>query len=189
MKQKLAKIDEQRSLAARFISELLSISRPLELHLSRMDLREVVRRGADEVRVHRKGDVALALELGDVPVIARVDAARMMEVVSNLVKNALEATLTGRVDVRLEERPEVVRIIVTDTGTGMPPDILRRLWEPFFTTKAKAEGTGLGLPICRSIVSAHHGTIEVSTEVGKGSVFTATVPKKPRSASAAASTA
>lgn len=187
LKERLGKITEQRLFAARIISDLLSISRPLELRLVPTDMRDVVRRAVDGVQVHRKAEVGLDLALGDGPIYARVDPTRMREVVSNLVKNALEATTGGRVEVRLEDRPEVVRIVVADTGTGMPPDVLRRIWEPFFTTKAKPEGTGLGLPLCKSIVSAHHGVIEVSTEVGKGSVFTVTVPKKPRSASVAAS--
>ena len=186
VKEKVTKINEQRLLAARIISDLLSISRPLELRLMETDLRDVVRRGVDEVEVHRKPNVALVASLGDGPIPALVDATRMMQVVDNLLKNALEATSAGRVEVRLEEQPDVVRIIVADTGTGMTPDVVRRIWEPFFTTKAKPEGTGLGLPLCKSIVSAHHGTIEVATEAGKGSVFTVTVPKKPRTASAAA---
>ncbi len=187
VKERLAKIQEQRALAARFLSDLMSISRPIELHLAPTDLRDVVRSAADEVQVYRQNDVALNLSLGEKPVEARVDPTRMMQVVDNLVKNALEATTTGHVAVRLEGRPEVVVITVEDTGPGMAPDTLRRIWEPFFTTKPRPQGNGLGLPLCRSIVSAHHGTIEVRSAVGQGSVFTVTVPRRPRSASAAAS--
>ena len=182
---KAAKINEQELLAAKITSDLLSISRPLELRLALTDVRDIVQKALDHVQVDPKGDVALLASLGDRPIHARVDPTRLMQVVNNLLANALEATTTGHVAIRLEERPDIVIIVVGDTGTGMEPGVLRRMYEPFYTTKPK--GTGLGLSLCRNIVSAHHGTIEVRTEAGRGSVFTVTVPKKPRSASAAAS--
>lgn len=187
VREKAAKINEQRFLAAEITSDLLSISQPIELRLALTDVRDIVQKAFDDVRVHGKDGVALVISLGERPVQARVDPTRLMQVVNNLLTNALEATTAGHVAVRLEDRLDVVVIVVEDTGTGMEPNVLRHMFEPFFTTKPKPLGTGLGLPLCRHIVSAHHGTIEVQTEVGKGTVFTVTVPKKPRSASAAAS--
>jgi len=67
---------------------------------------------------------------------------------------------------------------VSDTGTGIPPDVQRRLFEAFFTTKKKGEGTGLGLAISRNFVATHGGDITVSSEVGRGSTFTVLLPKQ-----------
>ncbi len=64
----------------------------------------------------------------------------------------------------------------TDTGCGMPPEILGRIFDPFFTTKGPSEGTGLGLAICHDIVEKHGGKISVESEVGKGTTFIITLP-------------
>lgn len=66
---------------------------------------------------------------------------------------------------------------VTDTGPGMPPEVLRRLYVPFFTMKGSEKGIGFGLAFSRSIVSAHGGKIEIQTAVGKGSTFTVVLPR------------
>jgi CheY-like chemotaxis protein len=65
---------------------------------------------------------------------------------------------------------------VSDTGSGISPDVLKRIFEPFFTTKPVGVGTGLGLTICHSIVAAHGGEIDVVSEVGRGSTFRITLP-------------
>ena len=65
---------------------------------------------------------------------------------------------------------------VTDSGAGIPPEVLPRIFEPFFTTKPVGKGTGLGLSICRSILQAHGGEIEVRSQVGRGTTFTVLLP-------------
>jgi two-component system cell cycle sensor histidine kinase/response regulator CckA len=81
---------------------------------------------------------------------------------------------------------------VADTGTGIPPEVLERIWTPFFTTKGTGKGTGLGLSTVRSIVAGHHGFVELLTEVGHGSTFrvylpaVGSAPSPPSSASSLA---
>ena len=85
---------------------------------------------------------------------------------------------------RVGERPtdffkpgESVAVIeITDTGSGIPEDKIEKIFEPFFTTKSKGSGTGLGLAIVRSIVEAHRGLIEVSSQPGQGTMFRITLP-------------
>jgi signal transduction histidine kinase len=89
--------------------------------------------------------------------------------VLNLVRNALAATPSGgRITVRAEAQaaPAAVRLIVRDTGPGIPPEMAARLFEPFFTTRASEGGTGLGLAVVRTIVAEHGGTITATSDHG-----------------------
>jgi CheY-like chemotaxis protein/anti-sigma regulatory factor (Ser/Thr protein kinase) len=104
------------------------------------------------------------------------DATEIREVVTNLLKNAIDAVEGGgtvRVDVGIIESR--ARITVSDTGVGIPPDILPKLFTPFFTTKGD-QGTGLGLCLCQQIVDRHAGTLKVASEVGVGTQISVDLP-------------
>jgi two-component system sensor histidine kinase FlrB len=93
---------------------------------------------------------------------------------TNLLENALQAVPTGgRVSLGVDESPERLSFTVKDNGRGMAPDVVARLFEPFFTTRA--EGTGLGLAIARGVARAHGGGIDVESEPGVGTEFVLTV--------------
>jgi signal transduction histidine kinase len=128
----------------------------------------------------------------DLPLVP-VDADRVQQVTLNLLTNALRATERGgwvRVTLRGEPRLEDasaarraigpslqrVQLVVADSGCGIPPSVLPRLFEPFFTTAASEGGAGLGLAVVRSIVLEHGGEIAVESTEGHGSVFTVTLP-------------
>ncbi len=103
----------------------------------------------------------------------------LVDVVVNLIVNAIQARDEGRpnrirIDLAREGASAVLR--VADTGRGIPPAHLKRLFEPFFTTKTLGEGAGLGLSLARKIVLAHGGSVEVATEVGRGTTFTIRLP-------------
>jgi len=114
------------------------------------------------------------------PVVADVDPRRIQQVLVNSTKNAFQATSKGAVTVGVEERGETVALVVHDTGPGMPPDVIEKLFQPFLTTKPKEQGTGLGLAFAKSVVSAHGGAIDVASEIGKGSTLTVVLPKTLR---------
>jgi signal transduction histidine kinase len=80
------------------------------------------------------------------------------------------------VTTKLRKEENTVRIVVRDDGTGISPEILPRLFEPFLTTKETGRGVGLGLAISRSILERHNGDIEVQSEAGRGTTFTVTLP-------------
>src|SRR5206468_11781770 len=79
--------------------------------------------------------------------------------------------------------PPRITLTVADTGPGIPPALRARIFEPFFTTKPPGEGTGLGLPLCREMVEAHGGTLEVTSAPGQGATFQVTLPVGPVPAS------
>ncbi len=105
-----------------------------------------------------------------------IDAVQMGRVVHNLIINAMQVTESGRGLVRVEGGivDGLFEFSVSDNGTGIPPDRLAMIFEPYFSTKA--EGTGLGLAISRRIVDEHGGTLRATSEVGRGSTFTARLP-------------
>jgi signal transduction histidine kinase len=108
-----------------------------------------------------------------------LDVEKMRRVFLNLIGNAIEAMPTGgKLVIRSEESNGGVKVVFSDTGTGITEDRMTQLWRPFSTTKAK--GMGLGLPISKRIVEAHGGSVSVESQPGKGTNVTVTLPIKPK---------
>lgn len=130
-------------------------------------------------------DVHFEVTRGDgLPQEVRWDEDRMNEVVGNLLSNAFKFTPRGgRVHLSATPEDHAVRIVVSDTGAGIPPDQLPRIFQKFFQAdnqaKAATKGTGLGLAIAKEIVEAHGGTITATSKVGEGATFTILLPSKP----------
>jgi len=116
------------------------------------------------------------------------DEGQLQQVLLNLFTNAVHAMPEGgRLIVRTEVlagAPKPIRLTIEDTGTGIPPEYLPRIFDFFFTTRADRGGTGLGLAIARQIIEAHEGTIEVESEPGKGTRFRLQFPIRAESARA-----
>jgi two-component system sensor histidine kinase/response regulator len=127
--------------------------------------------------------LAWVVEVGARPVV-RADPDQMAQVWSNLISNAVKYTPAGgRVRVALEERDGWAIGTVEDTGIGIPPQDLERIFEEFYRTPQAKEvaprGTGLGLPLVKQILEAHGGSITVESEVGRGSRFVFRLPVSP----------
>ncbi|HEY3103780.1 MAG TPA: ATP-binding protein [Pyrinomonadaceae bacterium] len=104
------------------------------------------------------------------------DPSELREVLVNMVFNAVDAMPKGgRLTLAAREEDGAVEIAVSDTGTGMTPEIRSRVFDPFFTTKGKA-GMGLGLAVCYGIVQRHEGTVEIESELGQGTTFRIRLP-------------
>jgi signal transduction histidine kinase len=147
----------------------------------RVDVGELLRRVSDVARPKLDAQgVRLALHVARVPCVM-ADEVQLELALLNLVTNSLDAMPSGgATTMTVAPTPAGnVRIQVADTGTGIAPDLLPRIFEPWVTTKKAGRGTGLGLSITREVVSNHGGTITVKSEVGAGSVFTIELPAAP----------
>jgi two-component system NtrC family sensor kinase len=114
------------------------------------------------------------------PVIA--DSSQFQQVFMNILMNAVQAMAergTITIVTRHDAAASFVEVAISDTGHGIPPEQIDRIFDPFFSTKASGQGTGLGLSIAYGIVTTHRGTISVQSEVGKGSTFTIRMPVAP----------
>jgi signal transduction histidine kinase/ActR/RegA family two-component response regulator len=104
------------------------------------------------------------------------DAVELREVLVNMIYNAIDAMPSGgEIHLAAQENRERVVVCVSDTGTGMTPEVKQRLFDPFFTTKGKA-GTGMGLAVSFGIIRRHEGSIEVDSEQGRGTTFKISLP-------------
>ena len=166
------------------IAKVTSIVRAMLDHARRpvpkepTDLGELLRRVYDVARPKLDAlGVRLDLAIAAVPPVM-ADAVQLELALLNLVTNSLDAMPSGGVmSVSLGPNDNGhVRIEVADTGTGIAPDLLPRIFEPWVTTKDAGRGTGLGLSITRDVLTGHGGTISVQSEVGVGSVFTIDLP-------------
>ncbi len=144
---------------------------PVNLNQVVEEIVQLVRKDMSRARVQ----VTTKLDEAMVPFLA--DANAIAQVLLNLLTNARSAMPEGG-EITIETShlaaARSVRLAVRDTGSGIPPETLTKIFDPFFTTKS--EGTGLGLSISHGIVHEHHGTLDVRSEVGKGSTFTLTFP-------------
>lgn len=181
--QKMLKGAEQ---LLRLVNDLLDMSRiqagTFSLDVRAIDLGEAVEAAVDSLQgLAQQNGVRLGVAPGpDRPIIC-ADEQRIVQVLLNLVGNALKFTPAGgSVTVRVLREGEEVRCEVADTGPGIPPEDLPRLFQRFsqldMTTTRRAKGTGLGLSISKAIVEAHGGTIGVSSEPGYGSTFWFALP-------------
>lgn len=117
-------------------------------------------------------------EYGELPLV-RCQVQKIKQVFLNLLVNAAHAIPEkGQIKVKTWAEEGEVHIAVSDTGTGIPEDVLPRIFDPFFTTKEPGKGTGLGLAIAYSVVKHHGGAIYVDTKVGEGTTFTVVLPVK-----------
>jgi signal transduction histidine kinase len=169
---------------------LLELSK-LDSGLVLLDLRPDDLRAAVETAVEqstaaaRKRGVSLTLSLPAAPVRIRHDPQRIGQVVANLVANAVKFTgRDGSVAVDVARTPDGARIVVTDTGVGIDPAELPRIFERFYrgsrANEARGSGSGLGLAIVRSIVDMHGGSVTVDSRLGSGSRFSVFLPRDPR---------
>jgi two-component system, NtrC family, sensor kinase len=196
MKKRVAIIDDQLTRVVRIIQDLLSSTRPRQPEPQWLSVEGVVSPSAVlmEPAFHEKG-ITLTVDIPkDLPLVW-ADKEKIHQVLVNVLANALAATpAQGKVVITAGSReaspteldrgrlvadgmsPSVITIEVQDTGCGMPEEDMQKAFEPFFTTKAVGKGTGLGLFLSRESVIAHGGSLAMTSEIGRGTTVTMTLP-------------
>jgi len=170
--------EEEIGRAQAIIKNLLEFSRESGAELERLDLNDLVRRTLQLLEQYLESSgVAVSAELGDVPACVANDNA-LRQILLNLVTNAVQAMPRGgRLAIRTARSvPDRVRLEVQDTGVGIPQAHLKDIFNPFFTTKAPGQGTGLGLFVVHAILQRYGGDVGVTSELGVGTTFTIELP-------------
>jgi len=177
----LNKIVHEADRAGRIIRNLLSLARDHPPTRTMTDLNKLVRDTLELQSYHlRTHNVEVIERLDPTLPMTAVDPREIQQVLLNLLLNAQHAIPAsrriGHVTLTTTHNDHVIELCVADDGVGMPDTVRKHVFDPFFTTKGDTEGTGLGLPLSRSIVREHGGDLHVASEPGQGSVFSIALP-------------
>jgi signal transduction histidine kinase len=170
-----AMLEQEVRNAEKIINDLLDFARVKSVEREAVSVSELVQRVLERYPVPLP--VVLSLDLS--PNLPKIfaDARHMRQVLGNLVLNACQAMPKGgNLSISAAMENDFIAVAVKDTGVGIPPENMQKLFEPLFTTKSK--GIGLGLPISQKLTEANGGRIEVQSEPGQGSTFTLVLPVK-----------
>ena len=192
-KEDLRMIYTQGERAAQLIRQILDFSRQTVVERRAVDLGPFLKEAVKMMTQGLPETIRIATEIHGERHVVNANLTQLQQVCANLCVNARDAMphggdlRVGLSDLRLSpsDRPPVspmapgewVVWTVSDTGCGIPPDVIDRIYEPFFTTKARGEGTGLGMAQVYGIVKQYDGFIDVESEEGKGTVFTIYLPR------------
>jgi two-component system, NtrC family, sensor kinase len=185
LQRRLVDDPEGREYAALAIDELLRmhelaermlhLNRPRDPAVGRCDAAQVAREVAALARIGADGVVVSVVADGPMPAAIPPDALK--QVLINLVQNARDAVPRGlEMEIIVERDDSSIRVVTCDNGPGIPPEIRRRVFDPFFTTRATAGGVGLGLFVVEGVIRGHGGTVAVDDAPGGGACFRIAVP-------------
>lgn len=179
---RLAVLVQEVDRMAGLVANLLQFSRPSRQQISSLDVHEELDRTLDILlHLFRRNRVEVAREYSaDLPMI-HADRQQLRQIFLNLLMNAGDAmpeggAVTLRTTAAVAGGKPAVAIEIVDVGGGIAPENLARVLEPFFTTKPEGKGTGLGLAICRRLVNEHHGTLDLASEVNRGTTVRVVLP-------------
>jgi len=165
---------------AKLVFNLLQFTRRNYRQVSTIDVSEEITKSIDLIRYYlRNRRISVATEFDESLPSIHADRQQLRQVFLNLMTNAGDAMPEGGVlSVRVRNQAEGGKILIefSDTGAGIAPDKLQRVWEPFYTSKPEGKGTGLGLSICIRIIEEHGGAISLDSEVGKGTTVSVVLP-------------
>jgi signal transduction histidine kinase len=186
-KEHLLVIRHQVNRISKILKRMLSLSRPVTSVYKWVDINELIDNTLSLVKFDKRMQLVTIknISAGDMPMVW-LNPQLLEQVLLNIVINALDAmdAMPGRekhiLEVTRESRDETVEIRVSDTGIGMSPEICKRAFESFFTTKEIGKGTGLGLFISYNLVNEVDGTISMESEPGKGTTVTIRIPIRPK---------
>ncbi len=170
----LSKMDSEISRSSRIIKNLLDFSRQFEPSIRTVDVNEVIEKALSLVRHQAEINNIEILEFRDssLPSVM-ADFDQLRQVLINLILNAIQSMPDGgTLTLRTSRDDDQIRLDIIDTGCGISEENMGKLFTPFFTTKERGEGVGLGLAVIQGIIQRHKGKISVESELGKGTTFT-----------------
>lgn len=182
-REAIATIRTESANMARVLNAMLTLAKtddPRALAMEPTDLANVVKEAASGLRPHAE-EKGLSLKVdAPAPAVVMGEPGLLRQLVSNLTENAIKFTAEGSVEVGVQRRNGSARIVVRDTGQGIPPDALPHVFERFYRADPArsrlVEGTGLGLAVVRNIVRVHSGSVSVSSAPQQGTTFTVDIP-------------
>lgn len=175
IKKHLAILDEEVNTSDRIITDILAFGRVKEPQVAKININDVVKESISKSKLEMPENIELNIQLkSNLPEVL-VDSAQIQQVFSNIILNAVQAMPKGgNLIITSIKKDKFIEVNITDTGEGIPKENLDKIFEPLFSTKV--QGTGLGLSVCQSIIENHEGSIEVESEVGKGTKFIVKLP-------------
>ncbi|MBP88750.1 MAG: hypothetical protein CMJ64_18900 [Planctomycetaceae bacterium] len=180
-RKKLETINRQAFRAHEMIADMMLFAKPPDLKCRELDLSSVIRQVVGELMndASEQG-TALIMRGIDDPTMLVADENHFAVALTALCRNSLEAVSSaGQVTISVAENDESVTLRVSDNGPGIPPEVRRHLFDPFYSGREAGRGLGFGLSKCWRIVELHGGTIEVESEEGRGATFTIQLPRQP----------
>jgi len=175
IKNKLIIIDDEANRAANIVKDLLDFSRNSDLKLCNIDINNEISKVLGIMNPQVR-DIKVNTMFEPLPLIVG-DSIRIQQVIMNLLTNSIQSiTENGEIIIKTTAKPKHVEISISDNGCGIAEEKLDKIFDPFFTTKERAKGTGLGLSICYGIIKRHKGSIEVKSELDRGTTFTIKLP-------------
>ena len=176
----LSKIDFELTRSTHLIGSLLAFARQSEPIMEKVDVNKILIRALDiTIPAGSRNEIKVEKELHALPEVT-ADSDQLQQVFINLIMNAVQAMPEGgNITFLTFVENSQVKICVKDTGCGIPPENMGKIFTPFFSTKKDVKGVGLGLPVSYGIMQRHHGKIEIESKVGEGSSFTVCLPTRP----------
>ena len=182
--QYISLINHNNQLLLKLINDVLDLSKieagHIELHSEWFNPAELIKESITEYERNVPAGVKLFARYPVTPGQIEHDPMRIKQILNNFISNALKNTVQGYIEVYYETDTDGIRISVSDTGCGIPPDKLGMIFERFEKVDSFAQGAGLGLSICKSIVEKMNGVITVDSTMGVGSTFTVELPCRTR---------
>jgi signal transduction histidine kinase/Fe-S-cluster-containing hydrogenase component 2 len=178
----LQMIAEQADRCKKIVAGLLHFARQNKVLRQETNIHGLIRRAVEPLTLPENVSLTIEENLDDP--LAEIDADQVIQVVTNMITNGIAAMPDGgELTLRTEGDDRVVRIIISDTGTGIPEENLGKIFEPFFTTKQIGKGTGLGLAVTYGIIKMHKGKIDVDSNTDPqagptGTTFTIELPRE-----------
>ncbi len=176
----LKSIEREAVRCRKLVGDLLTFSRAEKTKAEKTDINQTIEETLSFVEARAKvKSVDIIKEYGGGLPLVMVNKNQIQQVIVNLCNNAIDAMPDGgKIRLSTKETGGRILIEVSDTGKGMTEEVKKHIFEPFYTTKEVGKGTGLGLSLCYEIIQKHNGTIEVESEIEKGTVFNIELPIK-----------